>query len=76
MRKRRSFGTHPRREFSKIPPFIEVPYLRDLIEHVELRGCADVEPGLGQAEAFLGLFHHLAGCGQEFGGFDNACCRS
>ncbi len=27
MRKRRSFGTHPRREFSKIPPFIEVPYL-------------------------------------------------
>jgi DNA-directed RNA polymerase subunit beta len=27
MRKRRSFGTHPRRDFSKIPPFIEVPYL-------------------------------------------------
>ncbi|MHB8836558.1 MAG: DNA-directed RNA polymerase subunit beta [Candidatus Methylomirabilia bacterium] len=27
MIKRRSFGTHPRRDFSKIPPFIEVPYL-------------------------------------------------
>jgi DNA-directed RNA polymerase subunit beta len=27
MRKRRSFGTHPRRDFSKIPAFIEVPYL-------------------------------------------------
>ena len=27
MTKRRSFGTHPRRDFSKIPPFIEVPYL-------------------------------------------------